>query len=122
MKEVHLIWPDFVEQNNKHLVKTLVDIQRGHELLKTSIVFRHSRMSINTLNYIVMLSILVAVVLFAMNIWVLPVIITILSLVVLQVVREEASNAIIRNALKSERFYYNAINSRILKVLAYKPN
>ncbi len=120
MKEVHLIWQDFVEQNNKHLIKTWVDIQRGHELLKTSIAFKRSRLSIDTFNTIIMLSIIGAVVLFAFNIWGLAIIITVLSLIVLQVVREEASNAIIRTALNSEVFYYNAINSRILKVLAYR--
>ncbi len=120
MKEVNLIWQDFVEQNNKHLVKTWVDIQKGHDLLKTSIVFKRSRLSINALNTIVMFSILLAVILFSMNIWVIPLIITVLSLIVLQVIREEAGNAIIRNALRNEVFYYNAINLRILKVLARK--
>jgi hypothetical protein len=122
MKEVNLIWQDFVEQNNKHLVRTLVDIQKGHDLLKTSIVFKKSRMNINVLNTIILVSILAAVILFFFNIWLIPVIITVLSLIVLQVVKEEATNAIIRNALRSEVFYYNAINSRIIKVLALNPN
>ncbi len=120
MKEVHLIWHDFVELNNKHLIKTWVDIQKGHELLKTSIAFRNSRLNMTALNAIMLVTILTAVVLFAFSIWVLPIIITVLSLIVLQVVREEATNAIIRNALKNELFYYNAVNSRILKVLAYQ--
>jgi hypothetical protein len=122
MKEVNLIWHDFVELNNKHLIKTWVDIQKGHELLKTTIAFRQSKVGINALNSVILLSILCAVVMFAFNIWILPVIITVLSLIVLQVVREEATNAIIRNALKSEVFYYNAVNSRIIKVLAYRQN
>jgi len=120
MKEVHLIWHDFVEQNNKHLVKTWVDIQKGHELLKTSVTFNHSRLNIDAFNTIIVVSILSAVVLFSLNIWILPLIITVFSLIVLQVVKEEATDMIIRNALKSEAFYYKAINSRIIKVLAYQ--
>ncbi len=120
MKEVTLIWHDFVELNNKHLIKTWVDIQKGHELLRTSIAFRNSRLDISVLNSVILGTILFAIVLFAFNIWILPVIITVLSLIVLQVVREEATNAIIRNALSNEMFYYNAVNSRIIKVLAYQ--
>lgn len=118
MKEVHLIWQEFVEQNNKHLVKTLVDIQKGHELLKTSVSFSHSRLNMDSLNYILVFSILSALVLFSLNIWVIPILITLFSLIIFQVVREEATNAIIRNALKNEAFYYKAINSSIIKVLA----
>lgn len=120
MKEVNLIWQDFVEQNNKHLIKTWVDIQKGHELLKTSITFKNSRLNLNTMNTIIMLSILSAVVLFTFKMWGLAIIITVFSLILLQVVREEATAAIIRNALKNEMFYYNAVNSRIIRILVYR--
>jgi hypothetical protein len=118
MKEVNLIWHDFVEQNNKHLVKTLVDIQKGHRLLRTSITFNRTFLGIDTVHSIIALSIASAVVLLFLHIWVLPIVIAFSALILLQVLKEEATNAIIKNALKSEVFYYKAVNSKILKVLA----
>jgi hypothetical protein len=118
MKEKHLIWQEFVDQSNRQLVKTLVDIRKGHELLKTSVAFSHSRLNMDTLNYILVFSILSALVLFTLNILIIPILITVFTLIAFQAFREEASKAIIRNALKNEAFYYRAVNSSIIRVLA----
>lgn len=118
-KEIQMmIWQDFVEQYNKRKVKPAVDIEKVLAMLNTSIAFKRWSLTLNAMNIIFILSLMLTIILIFYTTWWIPLCVTVLSLIAIKAIRDETVNTVIRQAMSNEIFYYHAVNNRILRLLS----
>ena len=117
MEEILLDWEDFILKYNSNEIHTLIDLNKGHALIKTSLnPVKSWRFTVYILSIICTVAIPSAIVLFFFVKWWIPLIIILTVLVLVRAIRNESAKAVIEISLQFPEFYFHAIHSKTLKI------
>lgn len=122
MNEIQIIWEEFVEGLSTQQIKTWIDINKGHALMKAPFAPVEWRLTIKIMTFLLLLSFPIALILFFFIKWWIPLLIIISSFILAKALREEAAKAVIRTSLKDPKFYSHAILSGTLKIFKSNDN
>lgn len=116
MTETQIDWSEFIIQYKNQNVKPLVDLNKGHELMKSSFAPSNWRVAIKIMTWLTILAIPTAIVLFFFLKWWIPIVIIVLSFMFMSAIRREAAKAVIDTSLKNPEFYTHAILTGTMKI------
>jgi len=122
MNELNLNWEEFVERFKAEEIKPLVDINKGHALMKSEFAPSNWRTMIKVLTPLCLFAIPVSLVLFFFVKWWIPCLIILLALMTIKAIRGESAKAVIETSLENPAFYSHAVLSGTLKLVLNKPN
>jgi hypothetical protein len=116
MTEIHLEWQEFVERYRRQEIKTWVDRNKGHALLKSQFGPSNWRVTLKLVTCLTLSIFPAAILLFFFVSWWIPVILIVLAFMFLRAIREEAAKAVIETSLTDPEFYSHAVLSGTMKV------
>lgn len=116
MTEIHIVWEEFVSRHKSNSIKTWVDINKGHALMKSSVAPSNWRITIKIMTWISTLSIPTAVVLFFFLDWWIPLIVIGIAVLIMNAIRQESAKAVIETSIRNPKFYTHAVISKTMKI------
>lgn len=120
MQELNIDWEQFVKSEKDNTIEPMVDITKGHALMKEPFAPKEWRFTLNILTKLVLLAFPIAIILFFFVRWWIPVIVIVLSFMTIKAIREEAAKAVIVTSLNDAKFYSHAIRTGTLKIFKKK--
>ena len=116
MTEIHIDWEEFVKLHKSQEINPLVDINKGHALMKSPFGPRNWRVTIKIMTWISLFAIPTGIVLFFFITWWIPLIIIALAFMFMNGIRQEAAKAVVETALVDPKFYSHAVISKTMTI------
>lgn len=116
MTEVRINHAEFIRGLNDATLIPVVDIDKGHALMKTSLAPTSWRVLIQFGTYVSIMLIPCAIVLFFFIKWWIPLLMILLGIYLTKLIRSQSQKAVIDQSILNRQFYELAISTETLRI------